>query len=174
MKKYTVYKHTLPDGKVYIGCTARTPEEIWGEGYNYYKNKRFYEAIMFYGWRNIAHEIIATGLGKEEAFALEHELILQAKSNEPSKGYNVSTGLGKTGCSVHHSKETIAKISKARKGKLTGKDSPIARAVFCVELDMTFDTAVKAQEVTGVNRSHICQVCKGQRKRAGKMHWEYV
>lgn len=174
MKKYTLYKHTLPDGKVYIGCTSRTPEERWGGGYNYYNNKRFYEAIMFFGWANIEHEIIAENLDRNVAFQLEHELITAYKSNNPEFGYNVSSGFGKTGCVVKHSEETIAKISKSRKGKNVGKDSPVARAVFCVELDVVFDTAKQAEEVTGVSRAHICQVCKGQRKRAGKMHWKYA
>lgn len=174
MKKYTLYKHTLPDGKIYIGCTSRSPEDRWKYGFGYYNNKPFHEAIMFYGWGNIDHEIIATGLDREQAFRIEHELIVAAKSNDPAFGYNVSSGLGKTGCSVKHSEETLAKISCGRKGKLMGAESPVARPVFCVELTAYFISAKQAQDVTGVNRAHICQVCKGQRKSAGKMHWHYA
>lgn len=174
MKTYTLYKHTLPDGKIYIGCTARAPEVRWAGGHGYQKNQRFYEAILYHGWSNIDHEIIASNLDKESAFRLEHELIVSHRSYEPERGYNVSTGFGRTGFSIKHSEETRNKISQSRIGKMAGKDSPVARAVFCVELNCVFDTAKQAQDMTGVNKAHICQVCRGQRKRAGKMHWEYA
>ena len=32
MKSYTVYKHTSPSGKVYIGITCRKPEYRWNHG----------------------------------------------------------------------------------------------------------------------------------------------
>lgn len=174
MKTYTLYKHTLPDGKIYIGCTSRKPEERWQGGHGYYNNKRFYDAILFYGWNNIGHEVIAENLERNAAYQLEHELIVAHQSNNPEFGYNVSSGFGKTGCIVKHSEETLAKISEGRKGKAAGAKHPMARPVYCVELDTVFDYAKQAEEITGVCRAHICQVCKGQRKRAGKMHWEYA
>ena len=45
---YTVYKHTSPHGKVYIGITSQSPIRRWrkdGSGYkshiDFQKNKRF-------------------------------------------------------------------------------------------------------------------------------------
>lgn len=35
MKSYTVYKHTSPSGKVYIGITCRKPEYRWNHGKGY-------------------------------------------------------------------------------------------------------------------------------------------
>ena len=64
---YTVYKHTCPNGKVYIGITKQKPERRWGiNGRGYKENEYFYRAIQKYGWQNIKHEIIAEGLTEEE------------------------------------------------------------------------------------------------------------
>lgn len=33
---YSIYKHTFPNGKVYIGVTSLAPERRWGNnGHNY-------------------------------------------------------------------------------------------------------------------------------------------
>lgn len=61
---YTVYKHTTPSGKVYIGITGRAVEKRWENGSGYKSNKYFYSAIKKYGWDNIKHEIVCTGLSK--------------------------------------------------------------------------------------------------------------
>lgn len=81
---------------------------------------------------------------------------------------------GKAFHTQKHSQETKDKISKSRKGKLARENHPMAKAVYCVELDTVFAYAKLAEEQTGVKRSNICQACKGQRKTAGKMHWKYV
>lgn len=33
-RKYTVYKHTSPEGKVYVGCTSTSPKRRWGADIN--------------------------------------------------------------------------------------------------------------------------------------------
>lgn len=39
---YTVYRHTSPSGKVYIGITSMNPEKRWGKnGYGYRRQKYF-------------------------------------------------------------------------------------------------------------------------------------
>lgn len=35
MNSYTVYKHTSPSGKVYIGITKKKPEYRWNHGRGY-------------------------------------------------------------------------------------------------------------------------------------------
>lgn len=37
----------------------------------------------------------------------------------------------------------------------------------------SYKSAVQAQEETGVNRNHICEVCKGKRATAGGFIWSY-
>jgi hypothetical protein len=89
---YTVYKHTTPSGKVYIGVTSKDVNYRWKNGYGYMNNKYFYNAIKKYGWQNIKHEILFQNLPKEEAYKIEVDLIKKYKSNDFSLGYNLSPG----------------------------------------------------------------------------------
>ena len=119
---YTVYKHTSPSGKVYIGVTSLRPEERWGGGAGYVKNKHFNRAIKKYGWENIKHEILFDGLSKGDAFKIEIKLIKEYRSNEREFGYNKSSGGESSvrGLHWHQSKETIEKrVQKMRGRKLT-------------------------------------------------------
>jgi group I intron endonuclease len=83
----------------------------------------------------------------------------------------------KKGTAFHtkkHTEETKALISENRKGKTAKENHPMARPVMCVETGIIYPYAKAAEEATGIGRAHICQVCKGQRKTAGKLHWEYA
>lgn len=111
---YSVYKHTFPNGKVYIGITSKNPEDRWRNGFGYYSQPLIYNAIKKYDWNNIKHEILLDGLTKEKAEQKEIELIAQYKSNNRDFGYNVSNG-GE--CVGKHSEETKRKISEKTKGK---------------------------------------------------------
>ena len=72
---YVVYKHTCPNGKVYIGITCQNPKERWKNGYGYRNNDHFFKAIQKYGWNNIKHEIIYKNLIQQEAEEREKYLI---------------------------------------------------------------------------------------------------
>lgn len=72
---YTVYIHTSPIGKVYIGITKMNPIRRWANGLGYKNCSHFFNAILKYGWDNIRHEILFTGLSKEEAEQKEIEFI---------------------------------------------------------------------------------------------------
>ena len=87
-KKYLIYKHTFPNGMIYIVKTCEKPEYRWknGEGYNH--NKKMYSDIQKYGWENVKHEILFDSLSKEEASELEYELV---ESNK-DKCYNKILG----------------------------------------------------------------------------------
>lgn len=137
MDKWTVYKHTTPNNKVYIGITHQKPEDRWGCGHGYKTNTHFYKAILKYGWKNIAHEILAEGLTQAQAEELERTLIFQCKSYDKQYGYNKALGghalseesrrkIGETRkargitswtLGKHLSAETRAKISAGNKGK---------------------------------------------------------
>lgn len=119
-KPYTVYRHTSPTGKVYIGITSQVPERRWHGGSAYRNNKHFYSAIKKYAWENFTHEILHTDLGYEEACAIEIDLIKYHESSNPNKGYNISLGGDKTTYGYHMSTETRRKISKALTGKRKG------------------------------------------------------
>ena len=92
-KNYTVYKHIAPNGKIYIGQTGqKNPKRRWQRGEGYKPNAHFYSAIQKYGWDNIEHVIVATGLTKKEADWLEKYLIAFYETTDRTKGYNNTKG----------------------------------------------------------------------------------
>lgn len=110
---YIVYKHTAPNGKVYIGITCKNPLDRWASGFGYEHQVYFFRAIVKYGWINIKHEILFEGLTKEEAEQKEIELITQYNSADLNYGYNIDLG-----GSLHKlSVETRQKISEVKRGK---------------------------------------------------------
>lgn len=109
--------HKLPNGKVYIGITGKeNPKDRWQNGYGYRNNKRFFNAIIKYGWDNIEHLILAEKLSLEEAEKMEVELIRIYDSSNQLKGYNIAKG-GKSNSGFKHSEETKEKIRKTLTGK---------------------------------------------------------
>ena len=66
-KRYSVYCHTAPDGKKYIGITSKIPEERWLNGRGYQRNRHFFGAIRKFGWDKIKHEVLSTNLSEDEA-----------------------------------------------------------------------------------------------------------
>lgn len=100
---YKVYKHTTPSNKVYIGITSRPVEDRWKNGHGYKNNCYFSRAIKKYGWENIRHEILDTGLSKEDAETKERQYIAEYRSNDFQYGYNLTDG-GEIG--KRHSEES--------------------------------------------------------------------
>lgn len=109
---FTVYKHTSPSGKVYVGITSLTPQKRWAAGYKH--SPHFRAAIQKYGWDNIQHEILAEGLTKEEAEQMEVDLIAKYQATDRRYGYNADCGGTSPG---RASEETRRKISEAQKGE---------------------------------------------------------
>lgn len=131
MRKYTVYKHTSPSGKVYIGITCRNPKYRWnkGKGYKEKDQKVFYNAIKKYGQENISHDILFEGVSEDLAKELEKAYIRYYKTLRMS--YNITDGgdgalgAGHTHTGWKHTKETKEKMSQARKGLLAGSKNPM-------------------------------------------------
>lgn len=131
MRKYTVYKHTSPSGKVYIGITCRKPKYRWnnGKGYKEKDQRLFYNAIKKYGWENISHDILFEGISEDLAKELEKSYIRYYKTLHMS--YNITDGgdgtlgAGYTHTGWKHTKETKEKMSQARKGLLAGSKNPM-------------------------------------------------
>ena len=119
MKNYIVYKHTSPNGKVYIGCTRFLDRFRYGNGYH--PTAPFGKAIKEFGWNNFTHEILYSDLSQDEAFAKEIELIAFYQSNNPEYGYNRSVGGKKSALGYKHSEEAKMKIGKATILNKTGK-----------------------------------------------------
>lgn len=97
---HCVYKHTFPNGKVYIGQTRTGDHEHRWQNGNGYHDQKVYAAIKEFGWDNIGHEIVADLLTQEEADNLEIELIKQYDATMDG-GYNVALG-GHNNNRIHH------------------------------------------------------------------------
>jgi group I intron endonuclease len=117
---YCVYKHTFPNGKVYIGITSKEPEKRWKKGFGYRKSTRISNAIKKYGWENVNSEILFINLFHDDANKKERELIKLYDSRNINKGYNITEG-GSGLLGYKHSKEIREKMSKA----LSGEKNPM-------------------------------------------------
>ena len=71
------------------------------------------------------------------------------------------------GTKIERQKQTYKNNCKSGKIKRVKK-------VFCVELNKTFDCAIRAEEELGIWGSCIRKVCKGKTKTAGGFHWRYA
>lgn len=129
---YTVYKHTCPNGKVYIGITMQKPYKRWCGGMGYIKNQHFFRAILKYGWDNISHEILYEGLSEEQAYETEKRLIKEYRSNEFAYGYNQSSGGEYSGSGVH------TKHASPHNPRPTGDLSYNAKRINQYKMDGTF------------------------------------
>lgn len=123
---YVVYKHTSPNGKVYIGITCRDVKKRWdnGRGYTYSHNKHFESAIRKYGWINFKHEILASGLTKEEAEKMEVELIRSYDSTNPDKGYNIRSGGNANSKLSLKTRRMLSEMRMGEKNPMYGNHSP--------------------------------------------------
>lgn len=118
---YCVYKHTSPDGRVYIGITMQTPpQKRWQGGTGYKGNTYFTRAIVKYGWENFDHEILLENLSEKEAKEAEIRLISEYKSNQRKYGFNISSGgESKSGTKISQAQKDA--ISNANLGKIVSK-----------------------------------------------------
>ena len=103
--RYTVYKLTDPEGKIYIGCTGQTVERRWHGGAGYRGSVFYDEAIQRYGWQNIKKEILCEKLTKVGGEKLEEWFVNYYDSMNPDKGYNRMTGGNHKG--AKHSAQSV-------------------------------------------------------------------
>lgn len=89
---FTIYRHINKcNGKCYVGQTKNDVEKRWQSGKGYSGSKRFYRAIVKYGWDNFEHEILETNIPTRE-LANEREIYYIDLYNSTEYGYNVSKG----------------------------------------------------------------------------------
>lgn len=154
---YCVYMHTnLVNGKKYVGLTGRNVKERWLSNGDGYKVQPFYKAIKKYGWENFSHEILASGLSKDEACELEKYYIKKYQTTKREYGYNMSTG-GE--CSVE--------------GAIFGN----RRHLFQYDIDGNFlkeyDSIRRAEIGTGINYEVIRDCCCGNTFTGNGFRWSY-
>ena len=122
MGNYSVYKHTNKlTGGVYIGITGRPVEERWKGGSAYKTSHHFYRAIQKYGWDGFEHEVLCSGLSKEEAQEREVELIAHYRTSG-CECYNILSGgnLGRSGIPL--SPDAREKIRVANLGRVVSRE----------------------------------------------------
>lgn len=161
-QEYKVYKHTnLQNGKIYIGITRQDPERRWQNGHGY-NGTYFGNAIAKYGWDNFSHEILFTGLTKEDACDIERMLIAKHHSNDNTKGYNICDG-GQTGENLkpNYGIENNRAVSVKRIDPKTGEE-------------IIFKTIATATKEMNINHRGISKACRGISKTYKGYVWEYV
>lgn len=89
-KKYCVYAHIAPDGKIYIGITGVSPEKRWkhGEGYS---GQPFYYVMQKYGGFDVfSHLILVDNCTEKEALSFEEAFIKEYDTTNPEHGFNTA------------------------------------------------------------------------------------
>lgn len=155
-KTYCVYEHITPNGKRYIGITSKKPTNRWGpNGKGYSDQIVFAGAIKKYGWNNIKHNILITGLTEAEALFLEEYLIDYYDLTNRKCGYNMLSG-GKNPPATGHPKKVI-----------------------CLNTLEIFNSVQEAERKNNICKGRVSTVCKNKAKWAGvdkdgyNLRWEY-
>lgn len=127
MGKYCVYVHVNKENnKKYVGITSNSVKRRWANGAGYANCRLFNRAIQKYGWDKFEHQVVATGLSKEDAMIEERRLISKFKSNQAEFGYNLTTG-GEVNKKI--SEETRKRLSLSLKGLKPSEETLKKRAI---------------------------------------------
>lgn len=141
---YTVYMHTSPSGKRYIGITCQKPEDRWRNGNGYKTQSYFYKSIFKYGWGNFKHEVLYCGLTKEDAEQKEIELIKRYKSDNKDFGYNIEHG---GSCAGKMSDETKKKLSEINKKENLSEETLMKRSAAMTGRELSDNHKERMSEV---------------------------
>ena len=156
---YTIYKHTnLINGKCYIGQTKQTDlTRRWTGGNGYRETPYFNRAIKKYGWSGFTHEILETGLTKEQADEKEIFYIKKYRATESEYGYNIREGGHNSGTLSPEGREKIRRCS-------SGATAPVARAIDIYDLNGNLvkvtGTLKEASEFLNTRCSAVSDHCK--------------
>jgi group I intron endonuclease len=179
--KFVVYKHTNKiNGKVYIGITYRKdPKKRWssGWGYTYKRSCYFSNAIKKYGWKNFNHEILFTGLTKEEAHNKEIELIAYYRQLLGVKNvYNQKDGGQGGGKASEELKNKMREARSKLDRKLINKKISESRKtkVINIETKEIFESGQQAAEKYGIAPTDIAGCCIGRIRTAQNFHWMHL
>ena len=147
--EWVIYKHTAPSGNIYIGQTCKNPNYRWSNGNGYKHAPKFWNAIKKYGWNNITHEIIESGI-KEQKIANEREIYWIKFYDSYKHGYNATLG----GDSQEHNSIPILMIDKRT-----------------LEVLKEFPSASEAGRELNCTQGEISSVCRGERIEARGYYW---
>lgn len=180
-----VYKHTFPNGAVYIGRTNMSPEDRWLNGWGYKNCPLMFNAILKYGWDNVIHEIIADDLTEQESIDLEAKEIA-LHSTPTTMIYNIQSipaqSLAQENAhfidpNLSSPQDTLAQKHLTRHNiPLTTKPQGMRTCPITVyttdgKFICTYPSAKVAAHELGVNHGDIISCCKGV-KADGKMRYQ--
>lgn len=193
---YSIYLHRNKENKkVYIGATRQKPERRFQNGYGYMAFKDFWADIKKCGWNNFEHEILESGLSREEASEKEEYYVKKYNSTNPKYGYNTIVG------GFNPKRPDVSEMMKKRKGvnnphfgkaahpntkialleyaknQPLGADNPCAIPAIQFtksgEFVARYGCILDAQKTLGKKFSHISECCKGKRKSSNGYIWRY-
>lgn len=193
---YIVYIHINKiNHKRYIGITSQTLAQRSKNGEGYKTSSHFYHAIQKYGWDNFEHQILYTGLTKEEACKKEVELIKEFNTMNAKYGYNLTTGgeigaqlseatlqkkrenmlgdknpmYGKYGELNHFfGKQHTLETKQIISSKNKGGNNGNAKPIRCINTGIIYPSGREASDWCGIARQNITRCCSGGRPTAGK------
>lgn len=195
--QYLIYKHTnLITNQSYIGITTHIddPNKRWKNGYGYYNQKKFFNAIQEFGWNNFSHDILETNISPADIDQKEQEYI--KKYDSYYNGYNSTPGgltmteeqriaLSQALIGIKRSQESIEKQLNTkinRSGWGNGSDpinSKLTKRVRCKETGDVFGSIAEANNWS--NTSKVRECCVGIKQHAGRhpdtnelLSWEFV
>ena len=169
MNNFTLYMHTVPNGKKYIGITKRNPKERWNRGSGYRSNEEFYQDIKKYGWGNIKHEILLSNISQEEAEEWEIKMIAKHDTTNPEKGYNFSKGGGYGGKGGDGCSDRLTQKLKSRAVSCNSKPC------MCLETKTRYPSVSAAAKAIHAPRGSVDTSCLSNGKRSVKgKHFVYA
>lgn len=118
-----VYVHVnLINGKRYFGITTQKLNRRWQNGYGYYRNAHFMNAIKKYGWDNFGHYILYRDIPIKIAKNIEELLIREYMSYDPRFGYNKTMG-GELEIPTEETRRKLSKNNPAKRPEVAAKIS---------------------------------------------------
>lgn len=153
-KPYYIYIHTCPNRMVYVGM-SKQPKQRWKNGKGYKDNKEFHQAILYYGWDNIKHEIVAETNYGWIARGIEKRLI--SKYKKFGKAYNIVNE--ERPAYVSQRKIPLKKVGKY------SKDGNLIKI---------YNSATEAWRDKNPNPDLIRNCCNGNSKTSGGFIWKYL
>lgn len=138
-------------------------------------------------WINELDSLVPSGYnlccGGNNTFGYTHREESKRKMSLTKKKSGVMKGKNNHYYGKKHPPEVLEKMKKAwspeRKAELSERSKNMDRSYQFVkvrnkETGELYDSVKQASEATGVLATHITRVCKGKRKSAGGIKWEYV
>lgn len=181
-----VYKHTFPNGAIYIGKTNMQPEDRWLNGWGYKNSPLMFNAIVKYGWDNVKHEILVDNVDEQTALDIETQEIVkhstsctvyntaqlppQVLAQENAHYIDTSTPPSPQIQSsyITRYKTYIVPLTTKPVGVRT---CPINVYTADGEFIATYPSAKVASQELGVNNGDIISCCKGK-KADGKPRYQ--